>query len=109
MVIFKDGAQKTTKVLPISNLDSNNPMDLWTYLADYELKTGGEVIAIPHNGNYSKGRMFLPRQSNGKPIDRAYAMLRSRWEPLYEVTQIKGDTETHPMLSAADKFANFET
>ncbi|MDB0047382.1 DUF3604 domain-containing protein, partial [Porticoccaceae bacterium] len=109
VVIFKDGAQKATKMLPISNLDSNNPEDLWAHLASYESNTGGEVLAIPHNGNYSKGRMFLPVRSNGQPIDQAYAMLRSRWEPLYEVTQIKGDTETHPVLSAADEFADFET
>ena len=109
VVIFKDGEEKATKVLPISNLDSNNPEDLWAHLADYESTTGGEILAIPHNGNYSKGRMFMPERSNGQPIDQAYAMLRSRWEPLYEVTQIKGDTETHPVLSAVDEFADFET
>jgi len=109
VVIFKDGAQKTTQMLPLSNLDSSNPEDLWTHLADYESKTDGEVLAIPHNGNYSKGQMFLPVRSNGKQIDPAYAVLRSRWEPLYEVTQIKGDTETHPVLSATDDFADFET
>jgi uncharacterized protein DUF3604 len=75
----------------------------------YEEKTGGSVLAIAHNGNLSNGRMFpLIESFTGKPIDREYAEQRAQWERLYEVTQIKGDGETHPLLSPNDEFANFE-
>ena len=74
-----------------------------------EQKTGGNVLAIAHNGNLSNGTMFPIIESfNGRPIDREYAEQRAKWELLYEVTQIKGDGETHPFLSPNDEFANFE-
>jgi hypothetical protein len=74
-----------------------------------EEKTGAEILALAHNGNLSNGRMFPIIESfNGKRIDREYAENRTRWEPLYEATQIKGDGETHPFLSPNDEFANFE-
>jgi hypothetical protein len=77
-------------------------------MADYEKKTGGKLLAITHNGNISNGLMFDDvTLTDKKPIDKAYAERRSRWEPLYEVTQIKGDTETHPALSRTDEFADF--
>jgi hypothetical protein len=78
-------------------------------MARYEANTGGTVLAIPHNGNLSNGIMFNVERLNGEPIDRAYAETRSRWEPLYEVTQIKGDGETHPKLSTTDEFADYGT
>jgi hypothetical protein len=79
-------------------------------MADYEAKTGGQLLAIPHNGNLSNGLMFDAVTFTSKqPIDRGYAERRMRWEPLYEVTQMKGDGETHPMLSTDDEFADFET
>ena len=81
---------------------------VWKALADYEQATGGEVMAIAHNGNLSNGMMFPDKSVDGKPIDRAYAELRSRWEPIYEVTQVKGDGEAHPTLSPNDEFADFE-
>jgi hypothetical protein len=79
-------------------------------MAAYEDKTGGQVLAIAHNGNVSNGRMFPMVESfTGKPLDREYAETRARWEPLYEVTQMKGDGETHALLSPNDEFADFET
>ncbi len=109
VVIFKDGADKAGQVLPFSTFDSIDPEDLWDYMADYERTTGGSVLAIAHNGNVSNGQMFATERLNGRPINRAYAELRSRFEPLYEVTQIKGDGEAHPFLSPNDEFADYGT
>ena len=109
VVIFKDGGDKVTEKLPFSALDSYNPEDLWKYLQNYEYETGGEVLAIPHNSNTSNGEMFSLKNFEGKPLSRNYAEIRSRWEPLVEVTQLKGDSETHPILSPADEFSDFET
>ncbi len=109
VVIFADGAEKTSTTLPFSLFDSPDPEGLWAYLADYEEKTGGSAIAIPHNGNLSNGLMFGETTFSGGPMTRAYAEARSRWEPLHEMTQIKGDEETHPLLSPDDEFADFES
>ncbi len=109
VVIFKDDGTKTNQTLPYSRTDSNNPEDLWAYLENYQQNTGGDVLAIPHNGNLSGGTMFELVDSLGQPQDKRYAELRNRWEPLYEVTQIKGDSETHPLLSPNDKFSDYET
>src|SRR6202789_3303804 len=88
---------------------SPNPRDLWKWMAMCEEKTGAEILALAHNGNLSNGRMFpIVESFTGKRIDREYAENRTRWEPLYEATQIKGDGETHPFLSPNDEFANFE-
>ncbi len=90
-------------------LGSDNPRDLWKWMAAYEEKTGGQVLAIAHNGNLSNGRMFPIIESfTGKPIDREYAETRAQRERIYEVTQIKGDGEAHPFLSPNDEFANYE-
>lgn len=107
VVIFKDGADKTRQVLPYSQFDSLDPEDLWRYMAGYEEKTGGSVLAIPHNSNVSNGLMFAVEKFNGQPMDKDYAERRMRWEPLVEVTQIKGDSETHPKLSPTDEFADY--
>jgi len=109
VVIYKDGAELAAQHTPFSAQHSNDPEDLWDALADYEKQTGGEVIAIAHNGNVSNGRMFSPNRENGLPLDESYARKRARWEPVYETTQIKGDGETHPLLSPTDEFADFET
>ena len=109
VVIFGDGADKTSQTVPFSLFDSGDPQDLWKYLATYEEKTGGSVIAIPHNGNLSNGKMFTDKTYSGEPMDRAYVETRARWEPLHEMTQIKGDEETHPVLSPEDEFADFES
>ena len=108
VVIFRDGGDRARQVLPLSAFDTEDPEDLWRYLAAYEQKTGGKVLAIPHNGNVSAGLMFSDKTVAGKPFDRAYAEQRMKWEPLYEVTQIKGDGETTPSLSPTDEFADFE-
>lgn len=108
VVIFRDSGDKTSQILPYSMYDSVDPEDLWKYLAAYEKKTGGQVLAIPHNGNLSNGLMFDSVTYKGKPLTKSYALTRSRWEPLYEVTQMKGDGETHPILSPDDEFADFE-
>ncbi len=109
VVIFKDDGTKAGQVLPFSAADSIDPEKLWDYLAAYEEKTGGSVLAIAHNGNVSNGQMFPIERLNGRPINRAYAETRSRWEPLYEVTQMKGDGEAHPFLSPNDEFADYGT
>lgn len=108
-VLFRDSANQTSKVLPFSALDSRDPEDLWRYMADYEERTGGRVLAIPHNGNLSNGLMFSNTTLSGKAITKDYASRRARWEPVIEVTQIKGDGETHPLLSPNDEFSDFET
>ena len=89
-------------------LGSDNPGELWKWMAAYEEKTGGEVLAIAHNGNLSNGRMFPTVEAFGKKIDREYVETRARWERLYEATQTKGDGEAHPFLSPNDEFADFE-
>ena len=111
-VIFRDDGRKASLIEPYTTqppLGSPNPRDLWKWMAMCEEKTGAQILAIAHNGNLSNGRMFPIIESfTGKKIDRAYAENRMRWEPLYEITQIKGDGETHPFLSPNDEFANFE-
>ena len=109
VVVFRDGAEKVDQILPFSSLQSDNPEDLWKVLQNYETKTGGSVLAIPHNGNLSNGLMFpLVNPVGGKPLTAEYARTRGSLEPLMEVTQMKGDGETHPHLSPNDEFANFE-
>ncbi|MEJ7936143.1 DUF3604 domain-containing protein, partial [Sphingobium sp. AN558] len=107
-VIFRDGAARATQVTPFSALDSTDAEKLWAYLRAYEAKTGGQVLAIPHNGNISNGRMFAPETFTGQPLTAAYARERARWEPVVEVTQMKGTSEAHPTLSPTDEFADFE-
>jgi len=109
VVLFRDGAETATRLPPYSALDSRDPEDLWNALAHYEQLTGGRVMAIPHNGNISNGFMFALNTLDGEPLDRDYATARARWEPVYEVTQVKGDGEAHPFLSPDDEFADFET
>ena len=109
VVIQRDGADVTSRTLPFSLFDSLDPEDLWDYLANYEATTGGRALAVPHNGNLSNGIMFTGRTFDGKRMSREYAEKRIRWEPLHEMSQMKGDEETHPLLSPEDEFADFET
>lgn len=109
VVIFRDGADKTSQILPFSMYDSVDPEDLWDYLKIYEQKTGGQVLAIPHNGNLSNGLMYDVETYTGQPLTQEYANTRIEYEPLIEVTQQKGDGEAHPFLSPDDAFADFET
>lgn len=110
-VIFRDNADKASQVEPFTVMapyGSDNPVDLWKWMDAYEKKTGGSVLAISHNGNLSNGLMFPVVEAFGKKIDREYVETRAKWERLYEATQTKGDSETHPFLSPNDEFANFE-
>ena len=108
VVVFRDGASKANQISPFSSFDSDNPENLWKALEAYEKKTGGLVLAIPHNGHLSNGRMFMTVDFAGNPLTRAYAETRAQFEPLLEITQMKGDGETHVALSPTDEFANFE-
>ena len=113
VVIFRDGGNKAGRVEPYTTLKplgSDNPRDLWKWLQNYQDKTGGRALAIAHNGNLANGIMFPVVESfTGKPVDLEYVETRAKWEPLYEVTQIKGDGEAHPFLSPNDEFADYET
>ncbi len=95
-------------VLPFSRIMSPNPEDLWAWMDGLRDK-GLDSIAVPHNPNGSNGLMFRTEQWDGTPMDQDYADTRMRNEPLVEVTQVKGDSETHPALSPNDEFADFET
>ncbi|WP_338465959.1 DUF3604 domain-containing protein [Novosphingobium sp. ZN18A2] len=108
-VIFRDGADKAAQVLPLGALGVTIPDGLWDYMDAYEKKTGGKVLAIPHNSNLSNGQMFMMTEPGGGPMSAAYARRRAEHEPLVEVTQIKGDSEAHPFLSPNDEFAGFGT
>ena len=108
VVLFRDGAEYTSKTRPLPFYESADPEHLWNYMANYEDTVGGRVVAVPHNGNMSNGLMFPKTKFDGTPMDADYAAKRIRWEPMHEMTQIKGDEETHPMLSPDDEFADFE-
>jgi hypothetical protein len=108
-VIFRGGKKTADTIIPFSSFDSMDPEDLWKWMAAYEQRTGDQLLAIPHNGNLSNGLMFDEvTLTSKKPLDKDYAQRRARWEPLVEVTQMKGTGEAHPMLSPKDEFANFE-
>lgn len=109
VVMFRDGAERVKQIVPFSAFDSEDVEKFWAFLQGYEDRTGGRVLAIAHNGNWSNGRMFSLKKRNGERIDTAYAETRIRWEPVYETTQIKGDGEAHPFLSPNDEFADFGT
>jgi hypothetical protein len=112
-VIFREGAEKAGQVVPFTTqapVGSTDPLDLYAYLESYEAKTGGSALALAHNGNLSNGIMFpVDRQYTGRKLDRKYVESRARWEPMYEITQIKGDGEAHPYLSPDDAFADYDT
>lgn len=109
VVVFKDGKDKADQIIPFSTYDSVDPERLWDWLQQYEDTTGGQVLALAHNGNLSNGLMFDDVTLSGDPLSTSYATRRARWEPIYEVTQMKGDSEAHPLLSPDDTFADFET
>jgi hypothetical protein len=112
-VIFRDDADKAGQVAPYTTqepIGSTDPLDLYKWMQNYETKTGGVLLALAHNGNLSNGLMFpVDAQYTGRKLDKLYVEQRARWEPLYEVSQIKGDGEAHPLLSPDDAFADYET
>ena len=108
VVMFRDGKDKTDKVLPYDPGQGDTPVSqLWDYMDAYEKSTGGKVLAIPHNSNVSNGRMFELSGPDGAAMSADYARRRAAREPLVEATQIKGDSEAHPFLSPNDEFADF--
>jgi hypothetical protein len=109
VIFIREGKQTGEQFIPYTSFDSFKPEELWQWLAVTAEKTGANFIAIPHNSNISKGLMFPLNDSYGKPISAQYAKDRMRWEPVVEMTQIKGDSETHPSLSPTDEFADYET
>jgi hypothetical protein len=112
VVIYRDDGNRAGLLEPYTTMKpfgSDNPAELWKWLARYEERTGGQILALAHNGNLSNGIMFPEEKAFGKRLDKGYVETRARWEPLYEITQIKGDGETHPLLSKNDEFADYGT
>ncbi len=114
-VLFRDNADKTRATPPLTTFVSSvpgragtDPESLWNWLENWEAKTGGKVLAIPHNGNMSNGWMFRSARYDGSPMTAEWAAARARWEPLYEIFQYKGAGEVHPLLAPLDEFADYE-
>jgi hypothetical protein len=110
-IIYRDNADRAGLVQPFTvypPFGSDNPVKLWEWMAAYEEKTGGSVLAIPHNGNLSNGIMFPVETAFSEPLSQQYVETRNKWERLYETTQTKGTGESHPVLSPEDEFADFE-
>ena len=112
-VIFRDNGDRAGQVVPYTTqepIGSTDPLDLYKWMTNYEAKSSGTVLALAHNGNLSNGIMFpVDAQYTGHKLDAFYVEQRAKWEPMYEITQIKGDGEAHPLLSPDDAFANYET
>lgn len=109
-IVFMDGdADQAKQFLPFSSSDSVNPEDLWSWLDETQPRVRAQFVSIPHNMNLSKGRTFELNKFDGSPMTPEYATQRARWETVAEVTQTKGDSETHPLISPNDEFADFET
>jgi hypothetical protein len=109
VVVMKGNKENGSNFIPYTSLDSDRPEDLWDWLKKTSEETGTDFLAIPHNSNISGGLMFPLVDSDGRGVDPAYAKMRMRWEPVVEMTQIKGDSETHPRFSPNDEFADYET
>jgi len=108
VVFTTANAATAKKFLPFNANDSQRPEDLWQWLQKTSQAVGAEFLAIPHNPNLSGGLMFDMVDSDGRPITAEYARTRIRWEPVIEMTQVKGTSEVHPELSPNDEFAEFE-
>ena len=111
-VILRDDANYARQVVPLTTqppIGSTDPLELFKWLENYQSKTGGDAFAFAHNGNLSNGWLFPTEKTyhDGR-VDENYVKLRSKWEPHYEITQIKGDGEAHPTLSPEDEFADYE-
>lgn len=112
-VVLRDNKTRAGQVIPLTTQPpkgTQDPLDLYQWLENYEKKTGGRAFALAHNGNLSNGWMFPTNNTYaGGKVDKNYVRLRAKWEPLYEMTQIKGDGEAHPKLSPTDEFADYGT
>lgn len=108
VVVTPNGRDQAAQYMPYGSDQSQYPEDLWAWLEATASRTGSQFISIPHNSNISKGYMFAETTLRGEPLTKAYITTRKRWEPITEMTQIKGDSETHPSLSPEDPFADFE-
>ncbi len=109
IVLGDINAKQAQSFVPYGLDNSAFPEDLWAWLEGVANSTGGTFLAIPHNSNISKGIMFDMTSLRGGEMQPNYAETRRYWEPIVEITQIKGDSETHPLLSPDDPFADFET
>jgi hypothetical protein len=107
-VIFKGSGEQALQVIPLTTFETQDPEKLWEWMANYEAKTGDRVHAIPHNGNMSNGRMFEEQRFDGSPMTPEWAAQREKYERLYELTQIKGQSEQHPSLAPEDEFADWD-
>ena len=87
-------------MFPFSSWNSEDPEKLWAWMEAYEQRTGGRALAIPHNGNLSNGRMYAAQTFDGTPLSKDYAERRQRWEPVQEIVQMKGASESHPQTVA---------
>ncbi|WP_309623222.1 DUF3604 domain-containing protein [Novosphingobium sp.] len=106
-VVFRDSGNRVADFSPIASFDTTSPDGLWDWLDTYEKQTGGKALTIPHNSNLSNGEMFMMTEPSGAPMSGAYARRRAAREPLVEITQIKGDSESHPFMSPNDEFASY--
>lgn len=109
IVLTDANAESGREIMPFASTDSPYPEDLWAWFAETEASTALRFLSIPHNPNVSKGVMFDVETLRGEAITADYAKTRMHYEPVVEVTQIKGDSETHESLSPNDEFAEFET
>ena len=108
-VVFTDaGGDAARKFIPFANWMSDRPEDLWSFMEETKARTGADFVAMPHNANLSDGKMFANVDSDGNPFTAAYAGRRAAWEPVTEISQYKGSSETHPGLAPRDEFADFE-
>ncbi len=108
VVMTNAGAETSRKFLPFSYYISSRPEDLWAFFDETKARTGADFVAMPHNSNLSDGLMFAQNDSDGNAFTADYARTRAKWEPVAEITQYKGTSETHPQLSPQDEFAGFE-
>jgi hypothetical protein len=106
-VLLRDGQERATQVFPFTSWESEDPEKLWAWMESYERNTGGRALAIPHNANLSNGRMFAAQRFDGSPLSAAYAESRQRWEPIQEIVQSKGASESHPRMSPSDEFLDY--
>ena len=107
-IIYKEGGDQARDILPFTTFESEDAKKLWEWMANYEAQTGDKLLAIPHNGNMSNGRMFEEQQFDGSPMTKEWAQMRQKYERLMELFQYKGQSEAHPFLSPEDEFADYE-